>query len=196
MSNQNEDLLNGMFAGDPNSTREFIKRFGGLIRYAIRSIRLRSDAIKEDDLINNAWLHLLDQDHKVLKQFRRKCSLPSYLYTVCRRNALDIAKRENIITGRTDDDAGLVNLAHEIFEKESFSEKKKKALSKVLTKLPPEMLLFIKMSIVDKCSVEEIMKVFGWKNRAKVYKTKLNIINKIRKEIRKLLNNEGENDDE
>jgi DNA-directed RNA polymerase specialized sigma subunit len=61
MSNQKEemDLLKSLIAGDENSAREFIKRYGGLIRCAIRSIRLRSDVIKEEDLFNGAMLHIL-----------------------------------------------------------------------------------------------------------------------------------------
>jgi len=65
-----KDLLNGLFAGDENSARLFFKRYGGLIRYAVRSIRLRSDAIKEEDLFNESVVHLLDNNKKVLKKLK------------------------------------------------------------------------------------------------------------------------------
>jgi hypothetical protein len=191
MSNRNEekDLLNGLFADDENSARLFFKRYGGLIRYAIRSIRLRSDAIKEEDLFNESVVHLLDNNKKVLKKFKGDCSLPSYLYTVCRRHTLSIAKRENPVTKMTGDDTGLTNLAEEIFDEETFSDDEKEVVQIAFDRLDKDSQIFIKMAVEEKRPVEETMQFLGLKNPNFVYKKKFKLIEKMRKIVKKLLVN-------
>jgi RNA polymerase sigma factor (sigma-70 family) len=184
MSNQTEenDLLNGVIADDAKSAREFFKRYGGLIRHAIRSIRICSDAIQEDDIFHDAIAHILEDDKKVIRNFKGNCSFSTYLYTVCRRFALNVAARENRISCNSEE-----LLPEEMpagFSEDSggIDEDSRKSFREAYSKLNTKDQLIVKMIYFDERSTEEVMKFFNW-DGSTVYSQK----NKVRAKLVKLI---------
>ena len=189
LSNNNEEaqLLEQFLAGDGYAIRIFFERYGGLIRHSVRSVRLSSDAITEEDVFLGAFEHILDEDRKVLRMFKGRCSFTSYLYTVCRRYALNVVQRENKATALFDDispDDFQDDGAEEI---EPYSETEKNVAREALLGLDIDTQIFVKMIFIDKRPVEEIMEFFGWNSVNTVYAKKNKVIHRIKKSVAKLL---------
>jgi hypothetical protein len=149
--------------------------------------RLKSDAITDEDMFIGAIEHVLDEDKKVVRMFKGRCSLTSYLYTVCRRYALNVVQRENKSTAlfddRTPDD--FRDCIGE--DCEHYSETEKQVVREVLLGLDIDTQIFIKMIFFDKRPVEEVMIFFGWNSLNTVYAKKNKVIHKIKKSVAKLL---------
>lgn len=91
-------LLKRCIAEESGAWRDFVDRFIGLFVHVInhtaqaRSIRLAADDI--DDLCSEIFLGILAKDYAVLRHFRGKCSLATYLTVVARRLVVQqISKR-------------------------------------------------------------------------------------------------------
>jgi RNA polymerase sigma-70 factor, ECF subfamily len=89
LSDIDRNLLTRCLANKPNAWRDFVDRYMGLVVHVVnhtagvRSIRL-SEADRED-LVAEVLLALIDRDYAVLRQFRGKSSLATYLTVVSRR---------------------------------------------------------------------------------------------------------------
>jgi RNA polymerase sigma-70 factor (ECF subfamily) len=92
------NLLRRCLAEEPGSWKDFVDRFMGLFIHVIdhtasaRSVRLTQE--DRDDLCAEIFLTLLANDSQVLRQFRGRSSLATYLTVVARRVAVrEIARR-------------------------------------------------------------------------------------------------------
>ncbi len=65
---------------------------GDAVRFVASRYRLSTDMTEE--LNSRALLHLVDHDYAVLRQWRRECSLQTYLTTVIGRVFLDLRNKE------------------------------------------------------------------------------------------------------
>jgi RNA polymerase sigma-70 factor, ECF subfamily len=89
LSDIDRNLLDRCLAGKPRAWEDFVDRFMGLVVHVInhtaqcRSIRL-STADRED-LAAEVFLAVIDHDLAVLRHFRGKSSLATYLTVVARR---------------------------------------------------------------------------------------------------------------
>ena len=89
LSEIDRDLLERCLAKKPRSWEGFVDRFLGLVIHVInhtahcRSILLSTS--DRDDLVADVMLAIIDNDYAVLRQFRRKCSLATYLTVIARR---------------------------------------------------------------------------------------------------------------
>lgn len=76
-------------AGEPSSWEDFVDRFTGLVMHVInhtaqcRSILL--SASDREDLAAEVMLTVIDDDYAVLRRFRGKSSLATYLTVIARR---------------------------------------------------------------------------------------------------------------
>ena len=83
------NLLKRCIAEEPGAWKDFVDRFIGLFVHVIhhsaqaRSIRLSQDDI--DDLCADVFLQIVANDYAVLRKYRRRSSLPTYLSVVARR---------------------------------------------------------------------------------------------------------------
>ncbi len=91
-------LLKRCIAEETGAWRDFVDRFIGLFVHVInhtaqaRSIRLSNDDI--DDLCSEIFLGILSNEYAVLRRFRGKCSLATYLTVIARRMTVQqISKR-------------------------------------------------------------------------------------------------------
>lgn len=103
LSEFDRNLLQRCLAREPRSWENFVDRFLGLVLHVVnhtaqaRSMRL-TDADRED-LVAEVFLAIVRDDFSVLKQFRGKSSLATYLTVVARRVVVrQLMKRGSLAT--------------------------------------------------------------------------------------------------
>lgn len=89
LSDVDRSLLQRCLDQEPNAWRDFADRFIGLVVHVVqRTAADRGSRIDEstcEDLVSEVFLVVLRRDAAVLRQFRRQCSLATYLTVVARR---------------------------------------------------------------------------------------------------------------
>jgi RNA polymerase sigma-70 factor (ECF subfamily) len=89
LSDIDRRLLDRCLGHEPGAWRDFVDRYMGLIYHVVqhaahaRSVTLRSDDV--EDIAAEIFLAIVDDDYKVLRNFRRTAALPTYLTVVARR---------------------------------------------------------------------------------------------------------------
>jgi RNA polymerase sigma-70 factor (ECF subfamily) len=91
-------LLDRCLRHDPGAWNDFVDRYMGLIYHVIhhvshaRSLVLGPDDV--EDLAAEIFLGIVDEDYRVLRQFRGTSALPTYLTVVARRICVrEVVKR-------------------------------------------------------------------------------------------------------
>jgi RNA polymerase sigma-70 factor (ECF subfamily) len=92
------DLLKRCLHHEPGAWNDFVDRFLGLVYHVIhhtahqRSAPLRPEDV--EDLASEILLQVVANDYAVLRQFRGKCSLATYLTVIARRICVqELARR-------------------------------------------------------------------------------------------------------
>jgi RNA polymerase sigma-70 factor (ECF subfamily) len=100
LSDTDRLLLKRCLANEPDSWKDFADRFLGLFVHVVnhtahaRSVRLAAADV--DDLCGEAFLQILANDAAVLRRFRGRSSLSTYLTVVVRRIVVrEIARRRS-----------------------------------------------------------------------------------------------------
>jgi RNA polymerase sigma-70 factor (ECF subfamily) len=100
LSELDRELLDHCLAGEPLGWQKFIDRFMGLVVHVInhtaqcRSVNL--SAADREDHAAEVFLAIVDNDMAVLRQFRGKSSLATYLTVIARRVVV-----RKLVEGRT-----------------------------------------------------------------------------------------------
>lgn len=83
------DLIRRCLAHQPGAWNDFVDRFLGLIYHVVRhTAHLRSIPLRpedNEDLVAEVLLHIVSGDYALLRQFRGKSSLATYLTVIARR---------------------------------------------------------------------------------------------------------------
>jgi len=89
LSEIDRNLLERCLANQPRSWEDFVDRFMGLVMHVINhTAQCRSILIStsdREDLAAEVMLTIIDHDYAVLRQFRGKSSLATYLTVIARR---------------------------------------------------------------------------------------------------------------
>jgi RNA polymerase sigma-70 factor (ECF subfamily) len=89
LSDYDRILLDRCLQRAPRAWEDFVDRFLGLVihvaSHTATARGLRIDAADRDDLVADVFVKLLENDFKILRRFRRQCSLATYLAVVSRR---------------------------------------------------------------------------------------------------------------
>jgi RNA polymerase sigma-70 factor, ECF subfamily len=89
LSEIDRNLLERCLQQKPRAWEDFIDRFMGLVIHVInhsaQSRGMQLSPEDRDDLCANVFLVVVDNDLAVLRNFRRQCSLATYLTVVARR---------------------------------------------------------------------------------------------------------------
>lgn len=89
LTNVDRDLLKRCLSHKSGAWNDFVDRFLGLIYHVINhTAQLRSTPLQPEDvedLASEILLQIVSRDYEVLRQFREKCSLATYLTVVARR---------------------------------------------------------------------------------------------------------------
>jgi RNA polymerase sigma-70 factor (ECF subfamily) len=89
LSDIDRRLLDRCLAHEPGAWRDFVDRYMGLIYHVIqhasyaRTANLKPEDV--EDIAAEIFLAIVDDDYKVLRNFRRGSALPTYLTVIARR---------------------------------------------------------------------------------------------------------------
>lgn len=89
LSDIDRRLLDRCLAHEPGAWRDFVDRYMGLIYHVIqhasyaRTANLKPEDV--EDIAAEIFLAIVDDDYKVLRNFRRSSALPTYLTVIARR---------------------------------------------------------------------------------------------------------------
>ena len=91
-------LLDRCLHHEPGAWNDFVDRYMGLIYHVIHHVsHARSLALSPDDvedLASEIFLEIVDDDYRVLRQFKGESALPTYLTVVSRRICVkEVVKR-------------------------------------------------------------------------------------------------------
>ncbi|MBI2986042.1 MAG: sigma-70 family RNA polymerase sigma factor [Deltaproteobacteria bacterium] len=187
MTEKEKTLLTGCLNGDKAAWDAFVLQYSSLVYHTIRRTfglyhsDPRTDLV--EDLFQEVFLSLVQNDFKKLRQFRgdRGCSLASWLRVVAARLTIDFLRKqgapsvevtESLPSGQPDPPASLID-----FEEE-------KLLSKALRGLPPRDRLFLDLSYRRELPPEEIAAILQVSVSA-VYTQKSRVLAKLRETLRK-----------
>lgn len=100
-SDSDRRLLVRLVAKDPLAWNEFVDRYVGLLHHTVRhSCHMRSVLLAPeeiDDLVADVLTEIVDDNLRILRQFRGKSRLSTYLGVVARRIAVQrLARRQAI----------------------------------------------------------------------------------------------------
>lgn len=192
-SNLNDtDVLTGVLSGDRCAAREFVEQYGGIVQAAVLSVRPGTGVSSREDLFMDCMVHIFNNDMAVLRRFKGRSRLSTYLYMVSRRLALDVlgydTRRSAVIDAAVDP----ALLPAQSAETDIlYTEKVQKAWALAVSACDPQTRVFIKMAFVDECSTDELRSFFGWGSDTTVYTKKNKVAEKLRKAIRKTLESLG-----
>lgn len=155
-------LLKQCLAQAPRAWQDFVDRFIGLFVHVIqhtahaRSVRLTNDDV--DDLCSEIFYTILANNFSVLRNFRGKSSLATYLTVVARRVTVRelIKRRKSEAMGHVNVHMAAVNSADASPSTDEIED-----LSHLINQLPPKDANVIRMYHVEGKSYEEIGKVLG-----------------------------------
>lgn len=186
------NLLQNFLAGEPQAARMFFEKYGGIIKYAVGKVGIKTPVMDREDLFQEMIAYILNDKMKVVRDFKGKCKFSTYLYTVCQRYGIKRAGKENDLFRREEYSPSEVEIPAELAEQtEVWDEYQKEALLQAIEQLDEDSLLFIRMMFYDSRSTPEIMIIFGWTSPNSVYSKKNKIIRKLRKIIRKIFVKQG-----
>lgn len=161
LTNLDRDLLKRCLAHQPGAWNDFVDRFLGLIYHVVHhTAHLRSTPLRPEDLEDVAaevLLQIVANDYAVLRQFKGKSSLATYLTVIARRSCVhELSRRFASPIGPSA--AGHADL-HEIEDEdvprtpglESLEE-----VEKLLSKLPSREREVVRLHYIEGRSYEEI----------------------------------------
>jgi len=181
-SDDEQRLLSAFLSGNLKAIRVFFKRYGGIIKHAVGKINIKGNLIEREDLFHEAVIYILKNDMKIVREFKGKCKFSTYLYTVCRRFAIKMAKKEHRMLLKKETSLSPEELPAVFVEQfEVYDENQKKALLQAIEELDVNSQIFINMMFYDNRTTSEIMNFFDWSSPNSVYGKKNKIITKLRK---------------
>lgn len=183
---QEKELLSGILSGKRDGARCFLEAYGGIIKKAVLSVGIRSNAVETEDLFMGAVENLLRNDMKAVRSFNGKCKFSTFLFAICRRHAISTARHEHLRKNEPFTECTPIDIFDDI---ESIDETQRAALLEAINRCDIDTQLFIRMMFFDQRSTTEIMRFFGWNSENTVYSKKNKTIEKLRKSMKKILLN-------
>ncbi|MFC1586417.1 RNA polymerase sigma factor [Fibrobacterota bacterium] len=192
-----QELLQGLFNGDRRDQMEFLRNYTPLLYSIARKVNTRDPSVDFDDLVHEGFLHLFDKDFRRLRGFQFKSKLSTFIFTVVRRHLLSkvarIEKSDSKIPehagGKTDPGVEWEALFSKDAEMEYIhresADRRRETLNRALEGLSEEERLQVRYHI-DGYSTERIIKIMGFPNRGVLDKRKYNIIQRMKKAIKKM----------
>jgi RNA polymerase sigma-70 factor (ECF subfamily) len=152
-------LLKRCLANEPDSWREFIDQFLGLFVHVVqhtahaRTVRLTPDDV--DDLCADAFLELLAHDAAVLRRFRGRSTLSTYLTVVVRRIVVrEMARRRKAEAAHLSVIAGTVGVSAESSEQQRIDDRDE--VRRIMADLPERDAQIVRMFHLEGLSYGEI----------------------------------------
>jgi RNA polymerase sigma-70 factor, ECF subfamily len=153
-------LLSGCVKGDQNAWNAFLERYSGLIFHAISGTLEKYSFVAKnqvlDDLFQRVFLSLLEARCKKFRQFRWKCKLSTWLYTVTVRMTIDYARKEGLAPPVKNDVWD--SIPNQLPLPDTIVEMKEESVvfEKIKEKLSPREQFFLKLCYDQELPVAEI----------------------------------------
>jgi len=151
-------ILSRCLRREPGAWEEFVDRFIGMFVHVIRhtgytrSVELNADDV--DDLCSEIYLTLMKNDFAVLRHFKGKSSLATYLAVVARRivvKAVAQKKRSEAMGHLTAHPSALASSRQERQQAADVDE-----IRNLLGQIPPSEAALVKLFYIDGLSYQEI----------------------------------------
>jgi RNA polymerase sigma-70 factor (ECF subfamily) len=151
---QDRDLIRRCLHHETGAWNEFVNRYLGLVYHVINhTAHLRSYPIKPqetEDIASSILLQVIDNDYSVLRQFRGKSSLSTYLTVIARRICVQELARK----------AGIKEFSSAAIKepatKTTNSMDSLEEVGRLLKKLPEKDRAIVRMYHLEGLSYEEI----------------------------------------
>jgi RNA polymerase sigma-70 factor (ECF subfamily) len=155
------DLINRCLERQSGAWRDFVKRFMGLfihvINHTIHAHSVRSQPDEIDDLCSEVFVSILADDMRVLRKFRGKSSLASYLTVIARRVTLKrlLQKNRSQAFGHVDAHGDSLEKAKvEVSPIERLEDRDE--IDRLMQQLPPQEAEILKLFHLDGLTYQEI----------------------------------------
>jgi RNA polymerase sigma-70 factor (ECF subfamily) len=164
LTNLDRDLLRRCLAHQPGAWNDFVDRFLGLIYHVVHhTSHLRSTPMRPEDIEDLAaevLLQIVANDYAVLRQFKGKCSLATYLTVISRRICVhEMARRGAAREVQPGGDHG--ELEHEEDMPRSPGLESLEEVERLLSKLPSREREVVRLHYIEGRSYEEISTELG-----------------------------------
>ena len=173
-------ILKGFLSGNEPMARIFFEEYGGIIQKAVSSVGIKDRSLTGKDLFMAAVENLLRDDKRPLRLFKGKCKLSTYIFTISRRCAIELAQREF----PPGPDPDTVHVPEALADMPG--EKENRLFNEALHHCTAKERIFIKMMFYYEYSTVELMDFFRWNSENTVYSRKNKIINKLKKIMKRL----------
>ena len=188
------ELIQACVSGDKKSWDEFVDRFSRLIYDSIIRIfrKYGSDFDKDilDDLHNDVFVSLLDNNYKALRVFegRNGCKVASYIRTISARKAIDFLRRikpvvsiEEGSENKNGVDSRIIDALAVFSTEENIESNESAEVSKALLgELKKEEFKLCELFFIEKESPEHIAEKLGI-SVDNFYVRKQRVLNKLKK---------------
>lgn len=155
------DLINRCVERQPGAWRDFVKRFMGLfihvINHTIHAHSIRCQPEEVEDLCGEIFVSILANDMQVLRKFRGKSSLASYLTVIARRVTLNrlLVKNRSQVFGHVNSHSESAETANATPSPIARIEDRDE-IDRLMKQLPPEQAEILKLFHLQGLSYQEI----------------------------------------
>jgi len=156
LSTEDRDLLRRCLIEEAGAWKEFVGHYLGLIYHVIqytahlRSVRLQPEDV--EDIAADVLAGIIANDFASLRQFRGKCSLPTYLTVIARRTCVqELARRASAREAEANRDGK----PEEVHERSGGLERLEE-VAKLLKQLPRREREVVRMYHLEGRTYEEI----------------------------------------
>ncbi len=156
---RDRELIRRCLHHESGAWNDFVDRFLGLVYHVVQhTADMRSQPLKPEDKEDAAaqvMLKIVENDYAVLRQFRGKSSLASYLTVIARRTCV------NELAGRTPAKGIPVGINEHVTEAKNNNKAKPgletlEEVAKLLRKLPSRERAVVRLFYLESRSYEEI----------------------------------------
>ncbi len=191
---EESQLLRGCIQKEKAAWDEFVERYSSLIYYCIhqclRKYSFSAQPEDVEDLFHTVFHVLLEDNCKKLRQFKKRCSLASWIRVITTRIVIDWLRKErpSVPLDAEDKDGGsfhdkLSDTDTDI-EERIYEEQRRKLLKQALKQTTPEDRLLAVLVYQREMSVEEIAAAMNISKEA-VYTRKHRLKEKLQDTIEK-----------
>jgi RNA polymerase sigma-70 factor (ECF subfamily) len=164
LSDFDRRLLDRCLKHEAGAWRDFVDRYLGLIYHVVqhaahsRSVVLRPEDV--EDISGQILLGLVNEDYKILRQFRGSSALPTYLTVIARRICV-----KEIVRRQREAELGHVTAPRASVAEESFDEREPIAtaeeVEKMLSALPERDAEVIRLYHLESLNYRQVAKQLG-----------------------------------
>jgi len=174
-----DKLITEIIAGSKQAFESLVEKYQPMVRKTVQFILYRSNNYDSsvDDLTNDVFLSLLENDYKKIRQFKGLASFATYLRVIASRQVLGVLrrpKRELSATDKIERTADSSPTPEESYQ----DQENRNLLAEAIGTLKPADQLLMKLSYYQELSAEESARVMNISLSA-FYSRKSRLVKKI-----------------